>query len=171
MIKSSKLAWHIQNTSCRKLKTASSKSRLKKACGYSLFTKNFLWTKAILTYQTLGSTTSWLYPSLSCFSSNSLVVDAHELSFSRSPRNSDTRLSLDSTPRVRVATSARRMSQRVSRISSLVLMVSELGLERVGLDRSRSAVCWMLFFESSLLFCSCWTPCGGKHHSIIIWVT
>ena len=112
--------------------------------------------------QTLGliSTTSTLSP----FSHSFIVVEAHELSSSRSPRNSDTRLSLDSTPRVRVAISARRMSQRVRRMSSLALMVSELGLEIAGLTRSLFAVCWMLFFVSSLSFCSLWTPCKKPTH-------
>lgn len=33
-------------------------------------------------------------------------------------------------------------------------MVSELGFEMFGFDRRRSPVCWILFLESSLLFCS-----------------
>ena len=91
---------------------------------------------------------------------------AHELSSSKSTRNSDTRLSFDSTPRVRVATSARRMSQRVSRMSIRVRIVSELGFEMLGLASSRSAVCWMLFLESSRLFCSFSTSCEKTVHHL-----
>lgn len=41
-------------------------------------------------------------------------------------------------------------------------MVSELGFEMFGFARRRSPVCWMLFLESSLLFCSFSTSYEAK---------
>ena len=41
-------------------------------------------------------------------------------------------------------------------------MVSELGFEMFGFAKRRSPVCWMLFLESSRLFCSFSTSYEAK---------